>query len=265
MLSETEYLDTIRQLIGTQNNISVPKILIRLTNNPTDAIILAQLIFWSDKTTRKDGWFYKSAVELSEEVGVSKDQIDRSVKRLKLKLNLIEYKNKKANGAPTRHYHICLKTLVQALNSLEIAKSLNGNSGTAKSDLAEPRNPKQIRTQIQTTKQNSPSVDEQRSNLFDKLYEKWPNNKNKIPARKAFKKIARLLPIPSCEIFVNNLIEDIEKRLQGQQFGFTDLMLSTYLNNERWNDDYPVPTKTIKEFDKIRQAADEKAKKEMFG
>ena len=39
--------------------------------------------------------------------------------------------------------------------------------------------------------------------------------------------------------FANHLIMDIKKRLDLGQLGFADMHPTTYLNGERWNDDYP--------------------------
>ena len=39
--------------------------------------------------------------------------------------------------------------------------------------------------------------------------------------------------------FANHLINDVKKRLELDQLGFAEMHPTTYLNGERWNDDYP--------------------------
>ncbi len=66
----------------------------------------------------------------------------------------------------------------------------------------------------------------------------------KKQARKVFEKIISKEPNPS--EFTQKLVDDIEKRLRLNQFGFDGLHPATYLNNERWDDDYPKPLKEQK-------------------
>ena len=42
------------------------------------------------------------------------------------------------------------------------------------------------------------------------------------------------------EVFTNKLCQDIETRVTNRQFGFDKLHLTTYLNQERWNDDHEI-------------------------
>lgn len=104
-------------LVGQEANLSVPRIFIRAcSGNYNHAAVLAQLVFWSNKTTRTDGWFYKSQQELATELELSRDQVKRSVKKLSTDFNLaIETKLKKANGVPTNHYRIDIKELLNAM------------------------------------------------------------------------------------------------------------------------------------------------------
>ena len=226
-------IEIMRQLLGQQNNISVPKLLIRLFDNPTDAIVFAQLVFWSDKSARTDDYFYKSGKELSEETGLSEDQIDRSIKRL-MKFDFVDCKKKRANGAPTRHFHICLETCLQALSLLVSAESRNGNRGIAESDSAESRKHKQIQTQLLTTDINM-FADEN----FEKLYKSWHKKANKPAAKKAFNKLIAGKKPEQVEQIVEMIMTDAKKRLEGNQLGFNNMHLSSYINRQGWEDDLP--------------------------
>ena len=45
--------------------------------------------------------------------------------------------------------------------------------------------------------------------------------------------------------FTEKLVNDIKKRIALQQFGFDALHPTTYLNGERWEDEYPQPQKQL--------------------
>lgn len=106
-------------LVGQEANLSVPRVFIRVCkSNYNHAAVLAQLVFWSNKTTRTDGWFYKSQQELATELELSRDQVKRSIKKLSTDFSLaIKTQLKKANGVPTTHYHIDIKELLKVVES----------------------------------------------------------------------------------------------------------------------------------------------------
>ncbi|TGZ35353.1 hypothetical protein EQ875_01634 [Photobacterium damselae subsp. damselae] len=105
----------LSELVGQEANLSVPRIFIRMCDgNYNHAAVLAQLVFWSNKSARKDGWFYKSQQELADELELSRDQVKRSVKKLATSFsNAIFTELKKANGAPTTHYRVDIKALLE--------------------------------------------------------------------------------------------------------------------------------------------------------
>lgn len=67
------------------------------------AIYYQQILYWSDKGSREDGYIYKTVKEIEEETTLTKKQQSRIRKKL-IKLGWLEVKKKKANGAPTLHY-----------------------------------------------------------------------------------------------------------------------------------------------------------------
>lgn len=69
------------------------------------ALFFAQLIYWSDKGTRNDGFIYKTQTEWSKETGLSEGQISEYTTELEL-WQFVETKLKKANGNPTVHYKV---------------------------------------------------------------------------------------------------------------------------------------------------------------
>lgn len=68
------------------------------------ATILYQcLYFWSDKTTRKDGYFYKTSKEIEKELCFTARNVRTAIDVL-VKNNFIEVKVFPAHGKPTRHF-----------------------------------------------------------------------------------------------------------------------------------------------------------------
>ena len=63
---------------GQDNVITVPKIYIEYTGDLTTAVLLNQIVFYSDKSKRKDGFFYKTYKEWEEEICFTKRQVSYS-------------------------------------------------------------------------------------------------------------------------------------------------------------------------------------------
>lgn len=102
---------------GQDNVVTIPKIYIELTGDLTAALVLNQIVFWSDKSKRNDGFFYKSYKEWHDETTLSERQVRYAVKKLKDKA-MVETKLKKANGAPTLHYKLEYDTLLESILTL---------------------------------------------------------------------------------------------------------------------------------------------------
>lgn len=90
---------------GQQRTINIPVLYLEIFEEYNVAVILNQLIYWSDKSKRTDGYFYKSYKEWEEEVFLSQYQVKKAIDKLK-KIDLVETKLKKSNGTPTLHYKI---------------------------------------------------------------------------------------------------------------------------------------------------------------
>lgn len=111
MTSNRNYIASIiTKFSGQSNVIPIPVIYLEITKDYPTAALLNQMVYWSDRTKRNDGYFYKSYKEWEEELHLSKYQVRRSTDKLK-ELNIVETALKKANGAPTLHYKIDLNTL----------------------------------------------------------------------------------------------------------------------------------------------------------
>ena len=92
------------------------------------AILLSQILYWAERTSDPDGWFYKSYADWHAETGLTEAQVRRILngdsrvqsQQITLRDIGIETKIKKVKhtGAPTLHYRVNQAKLVEALGHL---------------------------------------------------------------------------------------------------------------------------------------------------
>ncbi|PGR97578.1 hypothetical protein [Bacillus thuringiensis] len=132
----------ISQISGQENIVVVPKLFIKLTGDLTTAVLLNQIVFYSDKSKRTDGYFYKSHKEWQEEICLTKRQVSYSTAKLK-EMGLVDTKLMKANGAPTLHYKLDYDKLVDWIVT-------NCNNGKSQNVTMDSNNMSQSLTEITT-------------------------------------------------------------------------------------------------------------------
>ena len=67
-MSNFDYInEIITAFSGNKRNIVIPKLYLEITDDYPTAAFLNQLVFWSDKSKRKDGYFYKKYDEWHDE------------------------------------------------------------------------------------------------------------------------------------------------------------------------------------------------------
>ena len=125
MSNYEEAKQLISAFSGNNRTLTIPVIYIELTGDMHTAALLNQIVFWSDKSKRNDGFFYKTYTEWEDEVHLSEYQVRRSAKLLE-KLGFIETKLKRANGSPTLHYKLNFSKL--SVSILEFIKNRNGTN-----------------------------------------------------------------------------------------------------------------------------------------
>jgi hypothetical protein len=80
-------------------------------------------------------------------------------------------------------------------------------------------------------------------NELDELFEVFWNagmrKVNKKKAKQVFTKTIKNQIYSSPEAFTELFVSDIERRIELNQYGFNAMHPTTYLNGERWEDDYP--------------------------
>jgi hypothetical protein len=101
---KSQVYDLIRQFSGQANTLTIPRPFITMTGSLEAALLLSQILYWSDRSTMKDGWFAKTYGEWEAELTLTQYQISKAVKALKD--FGVETKLKKFKDVPTLHYRI---------------------------------------------------------------------------------------------------------------------------------------------------------------
>ena len=112
-----EVLDLVKKISGQGGIVILPRFLVDITLDVNSALLLSQLIYWSDRTSDEDGWIYKSHKDWQREIGLNRYFVDKARKRL-IELDLIEVKLRRAHGSPTVHFRVKGDVLRGMLNSL---------------------------------------------------------------------------------------------------------------------------------------------------
>lgn len=128
----------IKQFTGQANTLVIPRVFIDLTGDHLAALLLSQILYWSDKTADPDGWFYKTADEWQAEIGMSGYQVKRAATIL-AKFGVVTAVHKVVK-TPKMHYRIDMQIftdlILKFLENQEVSKSRNytlENQETSKS------------------------------------------------------------------------------------------------------------------------------------
>lgn len=114
-VSKAALAEVIFSLVGQDNVLTVHRpYVVMLGGDAAAALFLEQLIYWSDKGHRGDGFIYKSRKEWADELGLSPG-VQRRVRNKLEQIGLIETKLHRADGAPTLHYRVDGNKLIEAL------------------------------------------------------------------------------------------------------------------------------------------------------
>jgi len=106
-------LSLVKAISGNANMLSVPRLFVDLTGDLTLAAMLSQLIYWSDRAVRYDGFVFKSSTDWRIEIGASRYAVNKFND-----LPYIETQIKMAKGHPTNHYKVRMDVLVDHLEQL---------------------------------------------------------------------------------------------------------------------------------------------------
>lgn len=91
---------------GEENIVAIPRPLLLLTGDPTAALVLSQVSYYSQHQGDTDGWVALPYGWWTSRYGLSEYKVRGAVKRLKEKQFGFDTKRRKVNGAPTLHYRL---------------------------------------------------------------------------------------------------------------------------------------------------------------
>jgi len=112
MDNQKTIFEFIKAISGQANVFTIPRLYIKLTGSMESALFLSQCVYWSDKGKRPDGSFYKSYAEWSDELGLSRRQIDAARYALR---GIVSTELHRANGSPTLHWRVDMMALAEAI------------------------------------------------------------------------------------------------------------------------------------------------------
>lgn len=135
MSYQKDIFDLIARLSGSGNILAVPRMFCEMTGSLESGVLLSQIVYWADKGSDPDGWFYKSYVEWHQDSFLSEYQVRKGVRAFE-KAGLLETKLKKVQGSPTLHYRINKRVF-----SEWILKNLGFETVKPKDELLNPQCP----------------------------------------------------------------------------------------------------------------------------
>ena len=113
--SKNKTYQLIKSLFGQENTFTIPKILVQIFDNHAMALYLNQIIFWSSKTKKKDGSFYKTYKDWEKEILVKERQARRYNRKFE-ELGFLKTKVQKVKNTPHCFYYLDLDALIDYLN-----------------------------------------------------------------------------------------------------------------------------------------------------
>jgi len=111
-------LGPVRERRGRAAVLALHREFVDLTGDVKAALLLSQLLYWTDRTTNPEGWIYKTHADWKQELGLTRAEVDRA--RLVLRIcGVLEQKIRMAaNGFRTLHYRLDLPTLRSRMDEL---------------------------------------------------------------------------------------------------------------------------------------------------
>lgn len=143
--------------------IAFQRVFVEFGAGITGALFLSQCVYWANRTTDKDGWFYKTQEEWQDETGLSRYEQEGARKKLR-DLGLIE--EMKAGVPAKLFYRVDESAICNFINlaSLDAEIPHTGMRKTSKQECGKPAN---IHTEITTETTYKDSSSENPSDSTD--------------------------------------------------------------------------------------------------
>ena len=267
-----QMFNVIQDFSGTENSISINKVYLRYTGDLQTGAFLSQVVYWCDKSSRKDGFFYKSYEEWKSELYMSEYSIRKAVKELK-SLGILETKLIKANGSPTLHYKLNKTKFTQEIISflnkensekaVEVAENKGENNdetvvavGFCENEESILRNQRihsansknpfceneetltSLTTSPTTSLTNSKKKCANRTSYDSQFEEFWKLYPKKSSKKKAYEAFNRVMKKHSYETILSGLEKYVSHIKKTKIESRYILHGASFLNGERFNDEY---------------------------
>lgn len=112
--------------------VAVHSILIKATGSVKLAVMLSQLIYWTDRTNDPEGWIYKTQKDMFDETGMSRTE-QETARTLGAKLGVLE--SDVRGRPPVMHYRVNIDKLIVMIqryneqNGKQVEKKLKATGG----------------------------------------------------------------------------------------------------------------------------------------
>ena len=124
----------IERISGQPSVISIMRLYVDIFGDLETAAVVSQCVFWSDKGTIEEGWFYKSRDDWKKAIGIKRTALDSAIKHA----NTLSTEST-WTASPTSSLSTSKTDLLKSANrTLVLLKSTNRKSHP---DLLKPTNP----------------------------------------------------------------------------------------------------------------------------
>lgn len=183
---------------------------------------------WRGHTLNR-GQFLTSLDTLSKETGLTVSQIRTSLKKLESTNEIASLSQARSRVVTVVHYD----------SYQDDDKLIAGSSQADDSEIATDKNVKNNNNdkKIKTLDQSAIEHKEAQDYAFSAFWGSGIKKVNKKKAQAIFNKMLNKLEPIDWDALGANLAIDVQRRLNSNQLGFSEMHPTTYLNGERWNDE----------------------------
>lgn len=176
-------------------------------------------------------WVFHSDWLYEQSPNCRRDKLKKLIKELKDAGYLERVQNKNEHGEFT-HADTVVHPVKTGCSSVD-GFSVDGNTVDGKTA---PTNKTDLQSK-QNTKISSSTDEHFVDTFFSKVWKVWPKKQNRKRAEKSWCNLLKGKSEQHVQDFTEKLIENINTRVASNEFGFSSMLFSSYLNGKRWEDE----------------------------
>lgn len=275
--SDRERIDEAINASYDKRKLAIPRVYLDMLKADMNAsILLAQLVYWSDKGKRKDGLFYKSMTELTEETTLTPYKLNRAKDKL-IERGLASVEVRRANGSPINHWRLNTNRIIEEISKQTTTKKLNSDcqetyesttkklsnplprklvihceetyeSTTKKLGNHEHKNTTKSTTEDYNTHSHKEGGSEREEQLiaFDRLWQAYEKKEDRARAFEAFKDLKPNDELLEQMIKAVNHQNDLNHWKTEEENGRYIPLLANWIRGKRWEDEVAMNSKSKK-------------------